>query len=42
MYVPHPVVGALDKNPPQGVMLNVINLYAGTITYDKILTKNKL
>jgi aryl-alcohol dehydrogenase-like predicted oxidoreductase len=42
MYVPHPVVGAIDKNPPQGVMLNVINLYAGTITYDKILTKNKL
>lgn len=21
MYVPHPIVGAIDKNPPQGVML---------------------
>lgn len=21
MYVPHPVLGAIDKNPPQGVML---------------------
>lgn len=21
MYVPHPVVSAIDKNPPQGVML---------------------
>ena len=21
MYVPHPIVGAIDKNPPQGIML---------------------
>ncbi len=21
MYVPHPIVGAIDKNPEQGVML---------------------
>ena len=21
MYVPHPIVGAIDKNPPQGVVL---------------------
>ena len=20
LYVPHPIVGAIDKNPPQGVM----------------------
>lgn len=21
MYVPHPIVGTIDKNPPQGVVL---------------------
>ena len=21
MYVPHPIVGAINENPPQGVML---------------------